>query len=115
MTGRLIRRQQSQPRASPRDTKSRPQRLRPEPLMRMIRVFPRKTKATPDDALAYFGPPDLFAEADEIHISVAFTYDKALGERLAEQWRFVAPVKVGGVAYGDAGAEFIPGRYIKPG
>jgi hypothetical protein len=27
--------------------------------MRIIRVFPRKTKATPDDALARFGPPDL--------------------------------------------------------
>lgn len=83
--------------------------------MRLIRVFPRKTKATPDDALAYFGPPDLFAEADEVHVSVAFTYDRPLAERLAEQWRHVAPVKVGGVAYGDRGEDFIPGRYIKPG
>ncbi len=83
--------------------------------MRLIRVFPRKTKATPDDALAYFGPPDLFAEADEVHVSVTFTYDKATAERLAEQWRHVAPVKVGGVAYGDDSLEFIPGRYIKPG
>jgi hypothetical protein len=32
---------------------------------RLIRVFPRKTRATPDDALAYFGPPDASAEADE--------------------------------------------------
>lgn len=83
--------------------------------MRLIRVFPRKTKASPDDALAYFGPPDLFAEADEVHVSVAFTADKATAERLAEQWKHVAPVKVGGVAYGDASLEFIPGRYIKPG
>lgn len=83
--------------------------------MRLIRVFPRKTKATPNDALAYFGPPDFFAEADEVHVSVTFTYDKAIAERLAEQWRHVAPVKVGGVAYGDRGEEFIPGRYIKPG
>ncbi|MBY0324118.1 MAG: hypothetical protein K2X72_35725 [Reyranella sp.] len=82
---------------------------------RVIRVFPRKTKASPDDALAYFGRPDLFAEADEVHVSVAFTQDKAIAERLAEEWRFVAPVKVGGVAYGDASLEFIPGRYIKPG
>jgi hypothetical protein len=82
---------------------------------RLIRVFPRKTKASPDDALAYFGPPDLFAEADEVHVSVTFTADKAIAERLAEQWRFVAPVKVGGVAYGDTSLEFIPGRYIKPG
>jgi hypothetical protein len=82
---------------------------------RIIRVFPRKTKATPDDPLAYFGPPDLFAEADEVHVSVTFTYDKDRAERLAEDWRYVAPVKIGGVAYGDASLEFIPGRYVKPG
>lgn len=83
--------------------------------MRLIRVFPRKTKATPDDDLARFGPPDMFDEADEVHVSVTFTADTAIAERLAEQWRPVAPVKVGGVAYGDTSLEFIPGRYIKPG
>lgn len=82
---------------------------------RIIRVFPRRTKATPDDALAYVGSPDLFAEADEVHVSVTFTYDKAIAEGLAEQWRWVAPVKLGGVAYGDDSLEFIPGRYVKPG
>jgi len=84
-------------------------------MSRIIRVFPRKTKATPDDALSYFGPPDFFAEADEVHVSVTFTYDKATAEQLAEQWRHVAPVKIGGVAYEDDSLEFIPGRYIKPG
>ena len=44
--------------------------------MRLIRVFPRRTKATPNDALAYFGPPDRFAEADEVHVDCTFTYDK---------------------------------------
>jgi hypothetical protein len=83
--------------------------------MRLIRVFPRKTKATPDDDLARFGPPGLFDEADEVHVSVTFTYDKAIAEDLAEQWRHVAPVKIGGVAYGDKSLEFIPGRYVKPG
>lgn len=83
--------------------------------MRLIRVFPRRTKATPDDALAYYGPPDLFAEADEIHIDCTFTADKEIAERLAYQWEHVAPVKIGGVAYGDPGAEFISGRYIKRG
>lgn len=81
----------------------------------MIRVFPRKTKATPDDALAYYGPPDLFAEADEVHIDVTFTADKPKAERLAEDWQRIAPVKIGGVAYGDRGGDFIPGRYIKHG
>ena len=82
---------------------------------RLVRVFPRRTKATPDDALAYVGPPDLFAQADAVHISVSFTWDKPRAEQLAEDWRHVAPVSVGGVAYGDPGAEFIPGRYIKHG
>jgi hypothetical protein len=82
---------------------------------RIIRVFPRKTKATPTDALAYFGPPDRLAEADEVHVSVTFTYDKAWAEYLAEQWKHVAPVKIGGVAYGDRGEEFVPGRYVKTG
>lgn len=83
--------------------------------MRLIRVFPRRTKATPDDALAYCGAPDMFAEADAVHVSVTFTYDKSRAEELAEAWQHVAPVTIGGVAYGDPGAEFVPGRYIKQG
>ena len=91
---------------------------------RIIRVFPRTTKATPRDALAYFGPPDLLAEADAIHISVSFSYDRAIAEALAEQWRWVAPVTLGGPAYEKERIEqkkgaypigFEPGRYIKPG
>jgi hypothetical protein len=90
--------------------------------VRLVRVFPRRTKASPDDALAYFGPPDLFVEADEVHVSVAFTWDQDRAEQLAEQWSRIAPVKIGGVGWrrgiyphGDPGAEFIPGRYIKHG
>jgi hypothetical protein len=83
--------------------------------MRLIRVFPRKTRATPDDELVRFGPPGLFDEADEVHVSVTFSYDKDPAEQLAEQWRHVAPTKIGGVAYDDASLEFIPGRYVKPG
>ena len=86
----------------------------PEPT-RLIRVFPRRTKATPNDALVYVGSPDLLAEADEVHVSVTFSADIPIAERLAEEWRQVAPVKVGGVAYGDDSLTFIPGRYIKPG
>lgn len=82
---------------------------------RLIRVFPRRTKATPDDELAFTGPPTLFAKADEVHVSVAFTADKPHAEWLAEQWKHVAPTQVGGVAYGNTSLEFIPGRYIKPG
>ena len=77
-------------------------------------VFPLRR----DDAklrARLFGPPDMFAEADEIHVSVTFTQDKAIAERMAEQWKFVAPVKIGGVAYEDTSLEFIPGRFVKPG
>lgn len=83
--------------------------------MRLIRVFPRKTKASPDDPLAYFGPPDLFAEGDAVHVSVLFTEDKPRAERLAEAWKAIAPVSVGGPAYGDKALEFVPGRYVKRG
>lgn len=81
----------------------------------LVRVFPRRNKATPDDALAYFGPPDLFVEADEVHVDCTFTQDRAKAEALAEDWRHVAPVRVGGVAYEDPGQEFVPGRYVKHG
>ena len=83
--------------------------------MRLLRVFPRRTRATPDDELAFVGDPTLFAAGDRVHVSVAFTEDKPEAERLAASWRHVAPTEVGGVAYGDPGAEFIPGRYIKHG
>lgn len=80
---------------------------------RLVRVFPRRTKASPDDEMAFFGPPDLFVEADEVHVDVTFTADKEKAESLAEDWRHVAHVKIGGVAYEDPGQEFIPGRYTK--
>lgn len=87
--------------------------------MKLVRVFPRRTKATPNDDMAFFGPPDLLAiarGADEVHVSVTFTADKRYAEQLAEEWSVLGvPVKVGGVAYGDDSLEFIPGRYIKPG
>ena len=46
-----------------------------------------------------------------MHVSVTFTYNKAWAEHLAEQWKPVAPVRIRGVAYGDRGDDFIPGRY----
>lgn len=90
--------------------------------MRIIRVFPRITKATPNDKLVYSGPPDLFAEADEVHVSVTFTADMPKAERLAKAWETVAPVKIGGVGWrtkeqphGDTSLDFTPGLYIKHG
>lgn len=83
---------------------------------RIIRIFLRRTSATPDDADAIVGRgPDMFDEADEVHISVVFTWDIPLAEKLAKEWKYVAPVSVGGPAYGDAGGEFTPGMYLKKG
>lgn len=85
--------------------------------MRIIRVFPRHTNATPDDALAFTTtPPKVIPEADEIHISVAFTYDMEKAERLAEAWAKTGiPVKMGGPATGEPGGGFTPGLYLRNG
>ncbi len=82
---------------------------------RIIRVFPRRTKATPTDSLAYVGVPDMWAEADEIHISATFTWDLEHAEWLKKQWRHVAPTTIGGPATGARGEDFEPGRYLAPG
>ena len=85
---------------------------------RIARVFPRITKATPNDRLAFFGPPpNLFEmEVDEVHVDCTFTPDKPHAEWLGEQWRVLGvPVKVDGVAYGNPGQGFVPGRYVKHG
>jgi hypothetical protein len=75
--------------------------------MKIIRVFPRKTSATPDDQNVRIAcQPGLFDEADEIHIPVIFTYDMEKAEQLEKMWRQVAPVKVGGPACGDPGGGF---------
>ncbi len=97
--------------------------------MLIARVFPRRTKATPTDELSFSlnrhngipiwksaMPRMDMPEFDEIHISVAFTYDLANAEYLAEQWRVVGvPIRMGGPAFGAPGGEFTPGLYLKPG
>lgn len=84
-------------------------------MQRLIRVFPRRTAATPTDELAYTGPPDLFSEADRVHVSVTFTWDIPEAERLAKLWERIAPVEIGGPAFNQPSGEFEPGRYLAPG
>lgn len=84
--------------------------------VRIARVFPRRTKATPDDDLVFFGPPPMFIpKIDEVHVSVAFTWDIPKAQNLAYQWEHIAPVKIGGPAFNQAGGDFVPGRYVKQG
>lgn len=87
--------------------------------MRIARVFPRRTALTPDDPLVFVDcqPPMLvLPEIDEVHISVAFSWDVQRAEQLAEAWRIVGvPVKMGGPAFNLPGGEFVPGMYVKQG
>lgn len=86
--------------------------------MKIARVFPRKTNATPVDELSFVGLPPLLAmpEVDEVHISVTFTFDKSEAVRFAYQWEALRiPVKVDGPAYDNFPGEFTPGMYVKPG
>ena len=83
--------------------------------MKIIRVFPRKTKATPTDALAYIGEPDLFSEADRVHISVTFTWDMPEADRLYNLWKHIAPAEIGGPATGGRSGDFTPGLYLRNG
>lgn len=80
---------------------------------------------SPTDQDAYFGRPDLFTPRsenpwdpfyDEVHISVAFTWDVEKAMWLKEQWEaFGVNVKVGGPAINGEGDKFTPGMYLKRG
>jgi hypothetical protein len=85
--------------------------------MKIARVFPRRTRATPDDDMAFVGPPTMLfpPECDSVDVSVAFTWDKPYAEYLADLWGKVAPTRIGGPAYGLPGGEFEPGKYLKNG
>lgn len=83
----------------------------------MIRVFPRRTKWTPTDNLAFVGDPPLWRPAEQpVKISVTFTWDIEEGKRLYRAWSdYYQDVEIGGPAYGDQGGEFNPGLFIKEG
>lgn len=83
----------------------------------MIRVFPRRTKWTPADELAFVGDPPLFLPDEQpVMVSVTFTWDIPEGQRLQRAWQAIyAQVELGGPAFGDPGGEFVPGRFIREG
>lgn len=99
----------------------------------IIRVFPRKTRATPNDSLAFTGLPPIkntelyrqlvldngspdWRNAKEVHISVAFSNDIPKAELLAEGWHKAGfPVKMGGPAFNMPGDDFVPGMYLREG
>lgn len=83
------------------------------------RVFPTKTKMSPDDQHAYFGYPpfrEFLIDYDEVHISVTFTWDIKRGYELKTAWeQYFDNVKIGGPAIGDCNGIFTPGMYLKNG
>lgn len=87
--------------------------------MKIARVFPRRTAATPTDDLAFVNCPPpilIMPEVDEVHVSVTFTWDIPRAEQLAREWEMVgSPVRMGGPAFNEPGGDFVPGRYLKPG
>lgn len=89
----------------------------PEKVGQMIRIFPRRTKWTPVDALAFVGEPTLFRPPEQpVRISVTFTWDIPEAERLYRSWgRFYSDVQLGGPAFDDPGGEFVPGRFVRDG
>ena len=87
-------------------------------MVRIARVFPCKTKFTPEDDDVFFRSPGLLEEGRyaEVHVSCVFSWHKEKAESLAKGWRRVCnDVKVGGPAYDDPGGEFVPGMYVRFG
>ncbi len=87
----------------------------------MIRVFPRRTKWTPTDELAFVGEPPLpgMRPADvrmPVRVCCTFTWDIPEAKRLVRSWgRFYDNVRWGGPARDDQGIQFVPGRFVKAG
>jgi len=84
--------------------------------MNIARVFPRKTKMSPCGPNVYFGCPEIWTpKYDEVHISVAFTWDLMLAEILIQRWDNYGKIRIGGPALHDPGNGFEPGMYLKQG
>jgi hypothetical protein len=84
--------------------------------MEYLRVFPRRTRATPTDNCVRIGEPGLFdAGADRIDVSVTFTWDIPEAERIAALWAERGPTEIGGPAAGTEGGEFSPGIFLRDG
>lgn len=85
----------------------------------IIRVFPRKTKWTPTDDLAFVGEPPLFELPDlPIYISVTFSWDIQIGRKIYASWHNRPrsfPILLGGPALRDFDGDFVPGKFIKKG
>lgn len=85
-----------------------------------IRVFPARTRWTPNDDLAFVGDPPMFrpgTRSTPVMVSVVFKWLMKEGERLKLAWGdYYDNVQIGGPAYdGGRGGEFTPGMFLKEG
>lgn len=86
--------------------------------LNFIRVFPERTKFTPDDNFTVIGEPGLFPPPERpVKISVLFTWHINEAERLLRAWKSIYnDVDIGGPAIGgDLAEDFIPGLFLKKG
>jgi hypothetical protein len=84
----------------------------------ILRVFPRRTSYTPDDALVFIGLPPfraLIPQCDEVHVSCTFTWDIDECRMLADAWEAAVdvPVRLGGPALMTKPEGFETGMYIR--
>ncbi len=105
-------------------------------VVRPLRVFVRRTAATPDDELAFIGLPpfaSMIPAACQVHVSCVFTWDIERAVQLAMAWNTYFPGKVflGGPAirpdryleispeigleFDPKPGDFVPGMYMKKG
>ena len=86
----------------------------------IIRVFPRRTKATPTDPLAFVGYPPLIHDLDptaKVMVSCTFTWDRKWAEELRDAWGIChfSEVELGGPAFGKSAGIFEPGLFLGNG
>jgi hypothetical protein len=99
-------------------------------MTKILRVFPRRTSYTPNDdmVIVCLKPktdsqkkwgvkmPIILPAADEVHISVTFTWDREWALFLQKAWlQYYPVVRVGGPAFSSSCDLFIPGLYVKQG
>jgi hypothetical protein len=88
--------------------------------LKIIRVFPAKTSYAPGDGYCFFDVPPLpvfIPEHGAVPVCSEITRDRARAEHLLGNWAAATdkPTLLGGPAYGGAGGDFVPGRYVRPG
>jgi len=83
----------------------------------IIRVFPRRTVATPTDAYVFTGPPPMHIPPhSKVMVSVTFTWDLDRARRLFELWKpKTSHIEIGGPAMEMRGENFTPGMFLKKG